>query len=241
MNPAPAIAVGRPSSTRAISDRSVDPETGLVASREVISGDVVLADRPLLVAVIVVFWMGTGLLGATLMSRRGHDFRPLAGLGIVLGPLFGGFVVANLWPRERGAQTIVVRRSSPLGGETRVAILLLDDTARLADAQPTLAEVGSIERVDVIRPITYETADGTGTEGDRDRAMADLDAAAHLLSDLEPGLILVPGTTARVLSDYIGRTRPNLVLVVGGSALDVKVDHQTGDDVTVIRVPTDQR
>jgi hypothetical protein len=183
----------------AVGARDVLPAEGLAGHTTA-----ALADTPATIGLVVLGWVGAGLLIALIMTRRGHDAGSWAALGIALGPLLLGLAVR--WVRcERFAPSIVLSRGNHHGGDIDV---LIGVTPSTSDFEPTLAQVEALDArlglLTVACAVDFESvADDMWNE--RKVVAADrLRRAEVVLVDFAPSLVILPGRIDRALMRHAG-------------------------------------
>lgn len=175
-----------------------------------------LAERPGVIAVVLIAWFAAGLCVAAVMSRRGHAFRPLGGLGVAFGPLLLGVVLANLRFREQLVRPKVLRSAGHLGGHRRALVAVFGAPEQVVDAIPPLQEaLSELAQVEIAVPVTYDTADAEPDDDAQRAAVRTLDQAALFLEEFQPGLVLVPGPGVRAITRYAEREGIDVVMVAG--------------------------
>lgn len=176
-----------------------------------------IADRPALAVAVVLGWILSGITAALVMARRGHVTRPLVALGIVFGPLFVGFALVNLLPRERVTGPVVLREPRALGGRSHVTVAVLGDPEDVIDRASIDHVTGpDVDRMELVWPVEFETAD-IDHESQR-AARATLEAAAVTLDHRAPGLVLVPGSGTDAVRDYIEEHGADVIVATGTPA-----------------------
>lgn len=176
-----------------------------------------LAERPLVVVAVLLAWCSIGLAVACVLSRRGHERRPLSALGIAFGPALMGFAVASLRQRERTATPVVLREAGVLGGGERVLVALRGRPTDVADALPVLRSIGDdLGTVWIGWAVSFEDAeDHEADTGTCPASARVLEQAALFLDDLRPGLLLLPGRYDDALHRYLAAGLVDVVIMVG--------------------------
>ncbi len=186
-------------------------------------------DRPILaevglagqfgwIAVIACAWVGTGLLIAFGQARRGHDPRPLAVLGVALGPFLYGYARTGMRDYEDETSPVVIRDATDHGGSLRVLVSVTGEPSGIVDALPVVRLLApDVAQVEIARLVTFDVA-RTCDAGDVDRAVRELESSGVFLHDLEPGLVLIPGRGLDVLYRYAVERSVDVVIVVGDEA-----------------------
>lgn len=182
----------------------------------VLYGD--LADQPIFVVVVAVAWSASGVAVAAVLSRRGHAFRALAGLGIALGPLLVGFALSSLQWKERHARPVVVREPHPHGGSERVLVAVLGDVTDVAGSLEVLRSMSDrLHIVDVGVMVTFDDAADELAEQEPGcaEALGTLHSAGAALEEFDPGLVLLPGRASDALARYVESEGADLVIIAG--------------------------
>jgi hypothetical protein len=205
----PATAYASPAG-KAFDDAAADPVP------EPLAVNAALADQPLAVVAVVAGWSACGLLIAFVAARRGHAARPIAALGVVLGPLLLGLALANLRSREQFAEIVEVRPPRQHGGTTRVLVAMCADPNAVADALPVLRSPGiDLAEVCIGTAVNFEdAAAGMSEETTRDAVQA-LERAAVFLEEFGPGLVILPGRSKVAVCRSMDAGDTDMVLVVG--------------------------
>jgi hypothetical protein len=195
-----------------------------------------IVSTPLGVAVFIVVWAGAGLSAAILLSRRGHDLQSLAGLALVLGPFFIPLALHMVRRREPTARSIHLVPSAPRHGR-RIVIGLLGAPEAAADALPVLRSFGDLGSVTLAVPIDYEAADRATWDDVKRAAEQRLSQAATLLSEFEPGQVLVPGPPEQALAGLV-TSREDIILLVSPVGAEIRHDRLSAvTGVAVVAVP----
>ena len=204
----PSLHLIDPSPARGSHDAPPEPTDPVVHAT--------LADRPLVVVVVLLAGCACGRVIASVVAARGHDRRPMHALGIAFGPLLAGFALASLRWRERAASAVVLRQPRPLGGSQRVLVALRERPADAADALPALRSIGDLGSVTIGWPVSFDDADDPAGEGPaRDEAVALLEQAALFLGDLGPGLALLPGRFEDAVRRHLSSGAADVVVLPG--------------------------
>lgn len=167
--------------------------------------------------VALAVWIGTGVATALVLRRRGHDFRALVALGLMLGPLFIPLALDAVRHREPRACALVVRRcrSSTSGTST---LVVLDGRPGSAGAARCVLEASGPDLgvVTLVRVVPFEAIEGAEWSQEGDEAALDLERGAWLLAEHDPGAVLVPGRAAPAVLAYARTNGYGLVVVPAG-------------------------
>ncbi|MGH9183325.1 MAG: hypothetical protein ACRDZ9_05865 [Acidimicrobiales bacterium] len=176
-----------------------------------------LGTSPRLAVALLVAWVTSGLVTAYVMRRRGHDFRPVAALGFVFGPLFIPLALDAVRHREPRAPSHLLSDGRWAGGPVDVLIGLVGPAETVADVVPVLDLLGPrVGRVTVAVAIDYESAESDDWSDAKGPAALELKLAAVLLSGRhEPATVLVAGSPERAFVRYAAEARHDLVMLVG--------------------------
>lgn len=176
-----------------------------------------LEASPRFAAAFLVAWVATGLVTAYVLRRRGHDMRPTAALGLVLGPLFIPLARGIVREREALAPARVLSGGRRSRGSVDVVVGLLGPGERVGDVRPVLDLLGDcLGRVTVAAAVDYESAASDDWCGAKLRAVVELEVAAALLADRwEAATVLVPGRPDRASVRYASDTGHDLVVLAG--------------------------
>ncbi|MDE0804290.1 MAG: hypothetical protein OSA99_13330 [Acidimicrobiales bacterium] len=155
--------------------------------------DVGLAASPWAMVFFALLWGGAGARIALYESRRGHELRHLVGMGIAMGPFLAAYAVGSLRRLESTARPVVVRPSPQPDRRPELLIALCGPAHLLADVRPMLTRLArSGGSVEVALSVTFDAArDHDLAQPD---AMRELEAAGLFLHDLDPALVLLPGS-----------------------------------------------
>lgn len=227
-------------------DRAVADPASSIPSAELPQPIVALSTRSLVAAVIVVVWVGSGVVTAAVLARRGHELRTLAPLGVVVGPFLIGLAWSNYIVREAEIEPVVVSTGSPGAGSKSLLVAVLGEPDDVTRVVPLLRSIeDDLGEVALVRPIPFEAAQDAAWDRAKAKAAAELHEATRLLPGIEPHLLLVPGraetTIIRHAVDHgfthvvcIGSRRVHEVVRDDGSLMAhgvVVVDPESDDDV----------
>lgn len=167
---------------------------------------------PVIAGTVVLLWVASGLVVARVMAARGHEFRAVAGLAATMGPLFLPLALDHL--RRRDPFT----RPVPLRGELtegkRTVVVLNGPAERAADVLPVLRRLEDPGTLTLAVPVGFSTLRAPEHDVDRRAAEARAHAAAALLADFDPVVVLAPGTPADVV-ERLAVDAEDIVLAVG--------------------------
>lgn len=167
---------------------------------------------PVVAGVLGLLWVASGLVVARVMAARGHEFRTVAGLAAMMGPLFLPLALDHL--RRRDPFT----RPVPLRGELtegkRTVVVLNGPAERAADVLPVLRRLEDPGTLTLAVPVGFSTLRAPEHDVDRRAAEARAHAAAALLADFDPVVVLAPGTPADVV-ERMAVDAEDIVLAVG--------------------------
>jgi hypothetical protein len=174
-------------------------------------------DATLVRVAVLVAWMAAGLLIAFFMHRRGHGFRPLAALGVVLGPVLATLAFDAARHRDRAARPFVVRRGESAGGPVDVLVAIEGRAEGATAALPLLHVLGNrIGRITVARAIDYEDLDLGHDSYEQAARVLDLELSTLFLGEHRPAAVLVPGRPPRCFVEHAAEAGYDLVVVVTG-------------------------
>lgn len=175
-----------------------------------------LAESPVAVAAIAGAWASTGLIAAYVLHRRGHEFRTLAVLGGVFGPLFIGLAI-RLVRNTETTEPIVLSAGGEPTGAVDVVVALDGSTASPAALRSALQMFGArLGRIALARAIDFQSACDTDWSDAKAAAALELGAWASCVPGEEPAKVLVPGPPGRALPDYAVREGYDLLILAGG-------------------------
>ncbi len=183
---------------------------------------------------LLACWVGVGLAAAAVLGRRGHEFRPYAALGAVLGPMFL-FLAYDAIRRRESEQPI---RLSSASASTSPPVLVvavgsIEDPASTVDAVQSL---GDIRDVLAAVPTTYEVGDRVRHHGQSPPGSGDLEALASILGPLQPGLLMLPGPLEKSLPVAVDETGASAVVLVGGASTAVAPELEETLAARVVRI-----
>lgn len=187
-----------------------------------------------LVIILAVAWIVIGLSAAGILSRRGHEFRPNAALGAVLGPIFI-FLAYDMMRYRESEKPIVVTSAATKPGRSVLVVAVGD----LDDPKSALAAVESVDDAGPVTaavPVEYEVEQRVHGMGDTPPDSEELDELADLLSELSPGLMMLPGRIEKSLPEGVREIGADLVLLVGSASVSVAPDLEASLRARVIRV-----
>lgn len=177
---------------------------------------ITLAESPLAIGLVAAGWLSTGLVVAYLLHRRGHEFRTMAVLGAVLGPLFIGLAVHYARNRERVAP-IPLSTGQRSGGPIDVLVGLDGGQGSPEELRAALRMFEPrLGRVTLARAIDFESADDDDWSDAKTAAAAELESWANCVSGSQPSTVLIPGPPEHALADYAVRERYDLLILAGG-------------------------
>ncbi len=186
-------------------------------------------------AAVVLRWIGVGLLTAYVMSRRGHDFRPAAALGVVLGPLLVPLAIAKARHGERQSQPLVVRPGTRSSGPVQVLIGIGGDPESATAALAMLDILGPrLGRITVGRAVPFDCTDPNDGSSATAEAVFAVETSTLFFHRYDPGAVLVPGPWPKALLDYAARRWYDVVFLV----VDGRPSSQRGLDNLTQSVPT---
>ena len=181
---------------------------------EAVDAGTTLVGSALAMPTFFVLWMGIGLATALVLTARGHEARPMIGLGLGLGPLM--WVVASAERRRAAsAELLVVRPGTDHGGPVDVLVLVLveDDPGAVRALLPNLEAVTpSLGTLTLGRAVAPEALEGeavTATVRSADEVLAE---AASVLAVGDAELAIWPGNADTAARRFRERDRPTLVL-----------------------------
>lgn len=175
-----------------------------------------LAESPLAIGMVAAGWLSTGLVVAYLLHRRGHEFRTMAVLGAVLGPLFIGLAAHYARHRERVAP-IPLSTGQRSHGPIDILVGLDGGQGSPEELRSALRMFESRRgRVTLVRAIDFESADDDDWSDAKAAAAAELESWASCVPGDEPSTVLIPGPPEHALADYAVREGYGLLILVGG-------------------------
>lgn len=186
------------------------------------------------VSVLVLAWMGIGVVSAAILHMRGHEFRPYAALGAVLGPAFV-FLAYDTIRRRESSEPISISVSDRVSGSPILVVAVGD----LIDGEPTLAAFDSVAEVGPVTvavPVEYEVAERVHEMGGSPPDSSDLSRLAEALDRYTPGLMMLPGPVEKSIPAGVRETGAELVVIVGDDSRSVAPELETVLDTNVIRV-----
>ena len=184
---------------------------------------------------VVLAWIGVGLLTAYVMSRRGHDFRPAAALGVVLGPLLVPLAINKARHDERQSQPLVVRPGVRSGGPVDVLVGIRGDPESATASLPMLSFLGPrLGRVTVGRAVPFDCTGPNDGSPATAQVVFGVETSTLFLEPYDPGAVLVPGPWPKALLDYAARRQYDVVFLV----VDGRPSSQRGLDNLTQAVPT---
>lgn len=189
-----------------------------------------------LVIIFAVVWIVIGLVAAGFLSRRGHEFRPNAALGAVLGPIFI-FLAYDMMRYRESEKPIVVSSARAKPGRSVLVVVVGD----LDDPKSALAAVDSIDDAGPVTaavPVEYEVEQRVHGMGETPPDSEELDELADLLSGLLPGQMMLPGRIEKSIPEGVREIGADLVLLVGSASATVAPGLETSLRARVIRVDT---
>lgn len=191
-----SVALSIPSNADALApgDRAVTEPQPTGASVDALPLVASLGPRPLVATLVVVAWVATGVVTALVMARRGHEFRTLAPLGVLVGPFLVGLARSNYIQREAEIEPLELSAGVPGEGRRSVLVAVLGDPEDVVDVVPVLRSLeGDLGEVTLARSVPFESAGDPAWDDVKDGALALLEEAARLLPGLDPRLVLLPG------------------------------------------------
>ncbi len=188
--------------------------------------------NPVVAAVVVVLWVASGLVVARVMAARGHEFRAVAGLAATMGPLFLPLALDHLHRRDPFTRPVSLRGELVEG--KRTVVVLNGPAERAADVLPVLRRLDDPGTLMLAVPVGFSTLRAPDHDEDRRAAEARAHAAAALLADFDPVVVLAPGTPADVV-ERIAVHADDIVLAVGafGAGAQASAD-KIGAQVVVV-------
>lgn len=171
-----------------------------------------------LIAVLAAGWIGIGLVTATVLEKRGHEFGPNAALGAVLGPLFVFLAYDTVRHRE-SAKPITISVSDRLT-DPPVLVVAVGEADERATLE-AIRSVGEIGSVTVAVPVEYEVGFRVRRMGGPPPEPGELRRLAEALSEYSPGLMLLPGPVQKSIPEAVRETGAELVLIVGDDSASV--------------------
>lgn len=188
-------------------------------------------------AVVAIAWAGCGLLAAYFMKRRGHEFRSLAILGFVLGPLYIPLAL-NYARSERDVQPLRLANGHSGGGSLDVLIGLRGSADCMSDALRVLALLGPrIGRVTIAAAIDYESASSNDWCGVKSTAAVELELASSVASlSFQPETVIVAGLPDQAFVRYASQNGHHLLLMTDG---DRNEDGSPGAVTTMLVPPSE--
>lgn len=165
---------------------------------------VALSTRSLVAAVIVVVWVGSGLVTAVVMARRGHELKTLAPLGVVVGPFLAGLAWSNYVAREAEIEPVVLAAGVPGPGSKSLLVAVLGDPDDAVLVAPLLRSMeDDLGEVVLVRTVPFEAAQDPAWDRTKGDAATELTEAARLLPGIEPQLLLVPGRAEAAITRHV--------------------------------------
>lgn len=158
-------------------------------------------------------WVGTGLVVAWFLARRGHDRRTMGGLGVGLGPLMIAVAIDTVRHRERTVHPLVVEQGAHRQGALNVLVVVDGGAEAAADLAPALASMHTdLGDVTLVRCVGYEWIEHDIDNQVVAHATAILHQAAELLPVDEPSLVLLPGPPGAAIERFTRQQECGLVL-----------------------------
>lgn len=188
------------------------------------------------VSVLVVGWAGMGIIAAVVLRMRGHEFRPYAALGAVLGPVF--LFLAYDAVRRRESRTPITVSAAPDSSGSPVLVVAvgeLDGEAVRATFESIAPEIGPVTAA---VPVEYEVAERVHRMGVSPPESENLERLARALDAFSPGLMMLPGRVDQSIVVGAGETGAELVVLVGDDSANVAPELESALDTNVIRVGT---
>lgn len=174
-----------------------------------------LASSPIAVILIWGAWMGTGLVVAGLLGRRGHDQRAFSAMGLALGPFMIGIALGTARRCAASAQPIQLQTGHERDGDTRVLIGATGSGRTVAEAVPLLKRLGdAISVVTIAGIVDYEAAESPHWCDRKAHVAEQLDTARAILAEFDPGLVMLAGEPRSALRDYAASENYDRVLIV---------------------------
>lgn len=225
-------------------DRAVADPASSIVSAELQPPVVALSTRSLVAAVIVVVWVGSGVVTAAVLARRGHELRTLAPLGVVLGPFLVGLAWSNYIVRETEIEPVVLSAGVPGPGPTKLLIAILGDPDEVTRVVPLLRSMeGDLGEVTLVRPIPFEAAQDAAWDRVKEDADAELTRAASLLPGIEARRLLVPGRAETAIARHVIDQGITHVVCVGSRSVREALDRHdalTARGVVVVDPESDR-
>ena len=185
------------------------------------AGYAAVADRPAVLALVVVAWSAAGVSIAVALGRRGHELASWGALGVVFGPLLAGLAAGAARVRSSIATPIEVAPGHSGPGDVHVLVAVLGDPAAAADAAPVLRWFGGrLGDVALARPVTVEALayEDRDERAEAERALAQ---AALFVTGPMPRLLLAPGGRPQAVAACAAAVDAAVVVLAGGDARDV--------------------
>jgi hypothetical protein len=177
---------------------------------------------PLIGAVLLAVWIGSGLLTAAVMGRRGHDAPPLYALGLAFGPLL--IPLARDYAREFRNREVSYVVSPGAAGRGRVDVLigLSGRGDSVCDAAPLLDQLGPrLGRVAIAVAVDFESAARDEWNDAKADAALELEVATALLSrGDEPRTVIVGGPPTESFRRHARSAAYDLLVLTTDQTLD---------------------
>ena len=163
--------------------------------------------------ILIACWVGVGLVAAVFLGRRGHEFRPYAALGAVLGPMFV-FLAYDAVRRRESERPITISSSlaSPGSPVLVVAVGSIENPSATIETLKSLGEPGEVYAA---VPTTYEVGERVHRHGTAPPVSDALDDLAFLLAPYGPGLMMLPGPLEKSVPAAVGETGAVAVVLIG--------------------------
>lgn len=179
--------------------------------------DPILAESPAAIATVAAAWASSGLIAAYVLGRRGHEFRTMAVLGCVLGPLFIALAVDIVRHDEDRVRPIVLSAGARAGGPVDILVGLDGSRASPAALRSVLEMLDSrVGRVTLARAIDFQSASDDDWSDAKGSAALELKVWASCVPGQEPARVLVPGAPGQALPGYAVREGYHLLVLSGG-------------------------